>query len=239
VAKVVTHAATTATDEVAVTVDRVGAQVDGVGAHSDRVTGVVDEVVEDARASADHAAQTVRGDAQETVQHAGGDPAKKIMPPEKATPPEPAPLPAAAFGVSGSEPDFEQPVDSRFAGGFVWPAVALNSWLSTLEGASSIKAGAAGSPPSFVAPGSSASAAAGAVSATPERPARPDVPQPLPAPAPATAATSGAGGSTIFIPVAALMALLALSAPAILRGLKEAGAMRPSAPFLCALERPG
>jgi hypothetical protein len=61
---------------------------------------------------------------------------------------------------------------------------------------------------------------------------------PLPAPGAPGVVASGSGGS-IFVPLAALLALLALVAPAVLRRLEEAPEFRPPTPFACALERPG
>ncbi len=49
---------------------------------------------------------------------------------------------------------------------------------------------------------------------------------------------SGAGSSS-FVPIAALLALLALAAPVIFRRLGEVADFRPPTPFVCALERPG
>jgi hypothetical protein len=51
-------------------------------------------------------------------------------------------------------------------------------------------------------------------------------------------AASGLGGS-FFVPIAALLALLALVTPAITRRLKEMVDLSPPLPFACALERPG
>ena len=55
--------------------------------------------------------------------------------------------------------------------------------------------------------------------------------------------TTGLGasgsGATIFIPIAALLALLALASPAILRRLREPPDFPAPTPFVCALERPG
>lgn len=48
-----------------------------------------------------------------------------------------------------------------------------------------------------------------------------------------------AGGGISFIPIAALLALLALAAPAIRRRLGEGPDFRLQTPFVCALERPG
>ena len=61
---------------------------------------------------------------------------------------------------------------------------------------------------------------------------------PLPAPGSPGAIAPGSG-SPIFVPLAALLALLALVAPAILRRLGEVPGFRPPTPFACALERPG
>lgn len=56
-------------------------------------------------------------------------------------------------------------------------------------------------------------------------------------PAPASA-SSGPGGAS-FVPFAALIALLALLAPATFSRLREVVGPRVGAPFVCALERPG
>ena len=61
---------------------------------------------------------------------------------------------------------------------------------------------------------------------------------PLPAPESPGVIAPGSGGP-IFIPFAALLALLALVAQAILRRLGEVPGFRPPTPFVCALERPG
>jgi hypothetical protein len=61
---------------------------------------------------------------------------------------------------------------------------------------------------------------------------------PLPAPDLPGAITSGSGGS-FFVPLAALLALLALVAPAVLRRLGKVPDFQAPTPFVCALERPG
>jgi hypothetical protein len=61
---------------------------------------------------------------------------------------------------------------------------------------------------------------------------------PGPSPGSSESAASGTAGS-FFVPLAALLALLALAAPAILRRLREAPEFSAPAPFVCALERPG
>jgi hypothetical protein len=53
-----------------------------------------------------------------------------------------------------------------------------------------------------------------------------------------TATAPGLGGSS-SVPIAALLALLALATPAIFRRLGEGAGFRPPTPFVCALERPG
>lgn len=70
-----------------------------------------------------------------------------------------------------------------------------------------------------------------------QNPAPTDVP--LPAPGSPGAIAPGGSGGPIFVPLAALLALLALVAPAIPRRLGGVPAFRPSTPFVCALERPG
>jgi hypothetical protein len=66
-------------------------------------------------------------------------------------------------------------------------------------------------------------------------------PVPLDGPMPAPGSSGVAAGSTgsFFAPIAALLALLALVAPAVLRRLGEVPDCRPPIPFVCALERPG
>ena len=66
-------------------------------------------------------------------------------------------------------------------------------------------------------------------------PERPGPPPLFPAP---SSASSGPGG-VIFVPFAALIALLALSAPATFSRLREVAGPRAATPFVCALERPG
>ena len=59
---------------------------------------------------------------------------------------------------------------------------------------------------------------------------------PPPANAPGGVANFGGSG---FVPLAALLALLALAAPATLRRLGEVPCFPAPSPFVCALERPG
>jgi hypothetical protein len=61
---------------------------------------------------------------------------------------------------------------------------------------------------------------------------------PLPAPRLPGAIAPGSGDA-FFVPFAALLALLALVAPASMRRLREAPDFRAATPFVCALERPG
>lgn len=61
---------------------------------------------------------------------------------------------------------------------------------------------------------------------------------PLQPPESSPAAASGLGGS-FFVPIVALLALLALVAPAIFRRLREMPDLAAPIPFVCALERPG
>jgi len=69
---------------------------------------------------------------------------------------------------------------------------------------------------------------------------RSSVPSDLPLPAPESPATAVAdAGGPSFVPIAALLALLALVAPAALRRLGRAADFRSPNPFICALERPG
>jgi hypothetical protein len=64
---------------------------------------------------------------------------------------------------------------------------------------------------------------------------RPDRPVP---PSESPGAVSGSGGS-LFVPLAALLALLALAAPATFRRPREVPDFLAPTPFVCALERPG
>jgi hypothetical protein len=61
----------------------------------------------------------------------------------------------------------------------------------------------------------------------------------VPPPASPQSAAAGSGGSPSFVPVAALLALLALVAPATYRRLRDGPAFPAPDPFVCALERPG
>jgi hypothetical protein len=67
---------------------------------------------------------------------------------------------------------------------------------------------------------------------------QPGDPLPLQAPMPPAGSVEGHGG-TSFIPIVALLALLALVAPTTLRRLGREADFRPPIPFVCALERPG
>lgn len=72
------------------------------------------------------------------------------------------------------------------------------------------------------------------------RPAGGHTPSHLPPPAPDSPATAVASsGGTSFVPLAALLALLALAAPATLRRLGRAPDFQVPTRFVCALERPG
>ncbi len=67
--------------------------------------------------------------------------------------------------------------------------------------------------------------------------APPDGHDPMPSPGSLAAAASGSGGSSL-VPIAALLALLALAAPAILRRLGEGPGLRAPPSFVCALDAP-
>lgn len=67
----------------------------------------------------------------------------------------------------------------------------------------------------------------------------PHGPVPLDVPSPPPGAIAPASGDSLFVPFVALLALLALVAPASMRRLGEAPDFRASTPFVCALERPG
>jgi hypothetical protein len=67
----------------------------------------------------------------------------------------------------------------------------------------------------------------------------PHGPVPLDVPSSPPGAIAPASGDSLFVPFAALLALLALAAPASMRRLREAPDFRAPNPFVCALERPG
>ncbi len=68
-------------------------------------------------------------------------------------------------------------------------------------------------------------------------PASPDAPgSPMGS---ATGVTTSGSGASFFVPIAALLALLALASPAISRRLRELPDFPAPTPFVCALERPG
>jgi outer membrane biosynthesis protein TonB len=62
---------------------------------------------------------------------------------------------------------------------------------------------------------------------------------PIPIPGPPGAAIAPGSTSPSFVPLAALLALLALVAPVILRRFGKVSGFRLPTPFVCALERPG
>lgn len=66
---------------------------------------------------------------------------------------------------------------------------------------------------------------------------RPD--RPAPAPPPESPGVASGSGGSFFVPLAALLALLALAAPATFRRPREALDFLAPTPFVCALERPG
>ena len=167
--------------------------------------------------------------------------------PELPTPPAPsAPAagpsdnPAGPLAPGGSP---APPADPFGPGSpLSWPGSAA------AESGDPVFAGAGGFPGagSFLGtpPSALASTATNFVSASAVPPAEPgngpqDSPSiPLPS-APGPAFSPGAAGGWFFIPLAALMALVGLSAPAIMRRLREAAALPAPTPFVCALERPG
>jgi hypothetical protein len=68
----------------------------------------------------------------------------------------------------------------------------------------------------------------------------PDRDQPVPTPpAPAPSAFAAGFGGSLFVPLAMLTALVALSMSPLLRRLREAPVIPAPNPFICALECPG
>ncbi len=100
-----------------------------------------------------------------------------------------------------------------------------------------VQAGAAASvlPLPLGAPDGALRGSAGAPSGDPSTPLNRNLPTPPGSP---DAVASGLGGSS-FVPIVALLALLALAAPAIFRRPGEVPLFRAPTPFVCALERPG
>jgi hypothetical protein len=105
----------------------------------------------------------------------------------------------------------------------------------TFTGAEPVKLKAPGDPELIDAQAVLASAGSAIPGERPSDRSPLDAPVPLPGP---SGSSSGASGS-VFVPFAALFALLALTAPASRRRLWEGPAYRPSIPFVCGLERPG
>lgn len=85
-----------------------------------------------------------------------------------------------------------------------------------------------------------AASAAGPAGAAIDHVRRPAAPSDFPLPVPGSPASAVAdSGGTSFVPIVALLALLALAAPATLRRIGKAPGFRAPNPFVCALERPG
>lgn len=157
-----------------------------------------------------------------------------VDPNGEASPPHPSPLPSVESPPSTVGPRLEQvvPLD----GGLPQPpaAPAATALLRLLTPDAS---GAQGRPAPFPA--------AGPIGVPPDRPGQPaetgsPPSDPGPTPLPDLPQVIASGASSSFVPpIAALLALLALAAPAILRRLGEAPDFRAPAPFVCALERPG
>jgi hypothetical protein len=150
-----------------------------------------------------------------------------------------APTPAV-LGTANPDAPFEASFTQRRFPALDW--VGIDVWEGMVGGVLAAS-GAYGPPlpglvhflstPPTAAPRSGTAAAS---SSSPRHPSTP--PSPLPVPAPASTAPGG-GQVSFFVPLVALLALLALAAPAISRRLGEAVGPPPPVPFICALERPG
>jgi hypothetical protein len=175
--------------------------------------------------------------AQESLDSLGSATVEALLPPVRpllGTAAEPS------AGGPPSSPALQQP-------GSLSPRSAIGgSTLQRLPAPGGVKATAAGSKASDRSDGSATQAVAGDSNAIltataidrsrSQNPAPTDVP--LPAPGSPGAIAPGSGGS-IFVPLAALLALLALATPAILRRPGRVPGFRRPTPFVCALERPG
>jgi hypothetical protein len=172
------------------------------------------------------------GQVTEKAATAAGDQARQLYPPRTERLPQPAGMPPSGMLASPGEspfavsPAFRGKTPSGNAGGggalaagYRGFAGAGHSWLGALEGLDGIH-----------------SAPTSGMAGTP-----PDDRAPLDGPMPAPGSSGVAAGSTgsFFVPLAALLALLALVAPAAMRRFGEVPDFRPPTPFVCALERPG
>ena len=171
------------------------------------------------------------GQVTEKAAAAAGDLARQLDPPRTERLPQPAGTPPSEVLTSPGEssfavsPAFRGKTPSVNAGGGALAAGyrgfagAGHSWLGALESLEGIHS----------APTSSMAGTS------------PDDRAPLDGPMPAPGSSGAAAGSTgsFFVPLAALLALLALAVPAAMRRFGEVPDFRLPTPFVCALERPG
>lgn len=197
---------------------------------------VAEDIVRKAGASLQALDRPLPGEARDLLPSIAGDPVganREAGRGDGNAPPQPTGPPS----LQASAPPFERGIDVFAAG---------NSWGPQ---PSELDFGAAPQFLSLFAPGPSADL----FSALPTRPRygspiasgrHPGGAAPIerdrPNPASHSALSVGSGaGASFFVPIAALLALLALAAPAILRRFREAPGCRAPTPFVCALERPG
>ncbi len=221
--------------------DTAGAVGDSVDAGA---RGVVNRVVGNL-GKAGHAPRTpavdlvVEGGAAHVIaalDHGSGLGTAALLPTQPATAPAAPPLGPPDSGL----PPVASVLSHWPSRAPIGPAAAPWQGLLGVSGMSGTQLPSVPDVAGFLLATAGAGAPAGAVLGSPRNqiPTQ-DAPAPAPSPAPSPAAVPGAGGITFFVPVAALIALLALSAPATRRRFRRAGFLQPSVPFVCALERPG
>ncbi len=157
----------------------------------------------------------------------------QVRPPEEGQPPLPGPAPQ--LGDEGPSLSFENavPLETRPVTGWIDGLDLRELFAPASPGPQAHGSLLESSPidPVGVAAESHASPS--------EAPDHPSPSGPGPVSGFSTGASPGPGGGSFFVPIAALLALLALTAPATSRRWKAALAAPAPSQFVCALERPG
>ena len=200
-----------------------------------RVTGAVSQVATKTATAVNDQAQQLSGLSEEVgtkvaavARH--GDPprAERLLQPVGVPP-------NGVLLFPGESPVSESPVSvdpQAFGAGHALPRVRIGG-MSNLPGSSGAKSSWLGAFEGL--DGIQSTRMSGKTGARSNDP----VPLDGPTPAPGSSAAAAGSAASFFVPLAALLALLALVAPATLRRLGEVPAARPPIPFVCALERPG
>lgn len=197
-----------------------GPALDAVNDQVDRSAAAVDEVVADGSATAQ---KLVDGASSAATTHAKlqDHPAGSGQVPARATPPVRAHPPGSASAPSTqAEPVGPAGLDALLMAPAERPVASLATVLLAAPQRGGLPRANESDTPASAAPS-------------------PDPAAPLPLPAPLSGSASPGGGFTSFILIAALMALLAIAAPALLRRFIDTGGIGPPVAFVCALERPG